>query len=90
MKTPIKAATALFFLLLLLTAAAALADGSLPGQRICLVCGSPTDASECAACGALRECWVCNGCLTKNLSDTCLSCGKSKRTPSPSRPRIPV
>ena len=64
---------------LLLIGSFSLADGSVPGSRICLVCGSPTDESECPVCGALRECWVCYDCLTKNLSDTCMVCRTEKR-----------
>ena len=64
---------------LLLIGSFALADGSIPGSRICLVCGSPTDESECPVCGALRECWVCYDCLTKNLSDTCMVCRTEKQ-----------
>ena len=39
---------------LLLIGSFSLADWSVPGSRICLVCGSPTDESECPVCGALR------------------------------------
>ena len=64
--------------MLLLFSSFACADGSIPGSRICLICGSPTDDSECPVCGAPRECWMCYDCLSANLSDVCLVCGTKK------------
>ena len=73
-----KKTIALLFAFLLMISSAC-ADGIIPGQRICQVCGNPTETTECLACGSPKECWVCYDCLTKNLSDTCMKCGKSRK-----------